>query len=82
MNSDRIYSTNIFAKILLNVFNKIFPEFIRRCPYPPIPIEKINLTVPYIFVAMIPVGVYKGIGVVRCNRNENLLNVSLIAEVI
>lgn len=80
MNADRKYSSNTFAKILLSVLKKIFPELLQRCPYPPMSLEKVNFTAPYIYMAMIPVGTYRITGVLRSRNSDSYVNVSLLAE--
>jgi len=75
------YSSNILAKSAIIFMKKIAPEFVRPCPYPPFRLEKLNITVPNVIIAMVPVGDYRISLLLRSKNGDCFYNSSAIVRV-
>jgi len=81
MKSASKFSSSIIAKIVITFLKIVAPELIRRCPYPPIRIEKSNRTIPSVITAMLPNGEHRSNFIFRHKNGDVLLNSTITLRI-
>lgn len=82
MKSTSKFTKNVIAKLAVLIARKIFPEFIKRCPYKAdSQVHMENKTLEYKFLSLVPAAVYKVQIKIHLKNGIDLLNVTLYCEI-
>lgn len=81
MGTSSKYSSNILAKFATIFVKRSIPEFVRPCPFPPMQFHRDNNSLPYQFVAMIPVGIYRIMVLISYKNIDMMFNISVVGEI-
>lgn len=75
------FSSNLLAKALLMLAKKFVPQLMHRCPYSNIEFYYPNRTLPVVFCAMVPNGVYRLIAGLKRKNGDIITMFSVVSEI-
>lgn len=76
MKSASKFSSNIIAKCAVTLMKRIAPELTRPCPIPPMKIQKLNISIPNVIIAMIPMADYRVTCIMKAKNGDIFFNSS------
>lgn len=82
MDGTSKYASNFLVKMTILLYKSKIPEFFQPCPFGPMIIEKVNLTLENKLVLMMPIGIYRNTYVFKYKNGEVMCEMSFLIEIL
>ncbi|CAG9806361.1 unnamed protein product [Chironomus riparius] len=82
MDGTSKYASNFLMKIVMVLYKTKFPEFFQRCPFGPMVVEKINMTIENKLIVMMPTGLYRITFTFKYKNGEMMFDQSFLIEIL